>query len=72
MLLYTDGVIEALNGADAEYGQDRLVGMFERLDASRRATARGLTQACLDDLSAFVAGRAHHDDVTVMAIRRSE
>jgi sigma-B regulation protein RsbU (phosphoserine phosphatase) len=72
VLLYTDGVVEARNADDAEYGQDRLVAMFERLDHAARGSARGLTQACLKDLAAFLGGRAHHDDVTVMAIRRTE
>jgi sigma-B regulation protein RsbU (phosphoserine phosphatase) len=72
MLLYTDGVIEARNRDDEEYGHERLVAMFERLDAARRATARGLARACLEDLAGFVAGRTHHDDLTVMAIRRTE
>ncbi len=72
MLLYTDGVIEARNGEDAEYGQDRLVAMFEALDEAKRRSARGLAESCLDDLAAFLAGRQHQDDVTVMAIRRAE
>ncbi len=71
MLLYTDGVIEARNRDDAEYGQERLVAMFGALDGTSRQTARGLAQACLDDLAAFLAGGAHHDDVTVMAVRRT-
>ncbi len=72
MLLYTDGVIEARNAADAEYGQDRLVGMFDGIDELTRRSARGLAQACLDDLARFVGGGAHNDDVTVMAVRRTE
>lgn len=71
MLLYTDGVIEARNGDDAEYGHDRLVSMFEGIGAASRGSARGLAQACLDNLVTFLAGAAHHDDVTIMAVRRT-
>lgn len=72
MLLYTDGVIEARNGDDAEYGHDRLVAMFGATDEAARGSARGLATACLDDLAAFLGGSPRHDDVTVMAIRRTE
>lgn len=71
MLLYTDGVIEARDRDDAEYGQDRLVGLFNGLDQAARRSARSLAQACLDDLARFLGGGAHHDDVTVMAVRRT-
>ncbi len=71
MLLYTDGVIEARNGDGAEYGHDRLVSMFEGIGAASRGSARGLAQACLADLVAFLAGTAHQDDVTVMAVKRT-
>jgi len=72
MLLYTDGVIEARNSTGAEYGHDRLVAMFEQTGERARGTARGLARACLDDLVAFLAGTSHDDDVTIMAVRRSE
>jgi sigma-B regulation protein RsbU (phosphoserine phosphatase) len=72
MLLYTDGVIEARNADGAEYGHDRLVTMFEGTGRRARGTARGLAQACLNDLVAFLAGASHDDDVTIMAVRRSE
>ncbi len=72
MLLYTDGVIEARDGSGAEYGHDRLVGMFERTGDAARRSARGLARACLDDLVGFLAGSTHQDDVTIMAVRRTE
>ena len=73
MLLYTDGVIEARDGNGDEYGHDRLVSMFERTSrATSGATARHFAQACLNDLVTFLAGAAHQDDVTIMAVRRTE
>jgi sigma-B regulation protein RsbU (phosphoserine phosphatase) len=70
MLLYTDGVIEARNSDESEYGQERLVAMFDRLRTTGLSSARGLTDRCLKDLTDFLAGSPRHDDVTVMAVRR--
>jgi phosphoserine phosphatase RsbU/P len=70
MLLYTDGVIEARNGEDDEYGQARLVTAFERADAAGPVDARGIADLCLADLDGFRRGQPRHDDVTIMAVRR--
>ncbi len=72
MLLYTDGVIEARDMSGAEYGQDRLLAMFQGAGDGARRSARGLAQACLDDLVGFLAGTSHDDDVTIMAVRRAD
>ncbi len=72
MLLYTDGVIEALNGEETEYGHERLVAMFERLRVAGLVNARALADGCLADLTAFVGGTPRRDDVTVMAVRRTD
>jgi sigma-B regulation protein RsbU (phosphoserine phosphatase) len=70
MLLYTDGVIEARNHADEEYGQPRLLNVFERAHARLPLDARTLADLCLADLDAFRDGHPRHDDVTIMAVRR--
>ncbi len=70
MLLYTDGVIEARNRSDAEYGQERLLAMFDAFEEDVRRDSRRMTDRCLAHLTEFLGGRAPHDDVTVMAIRR--
>ncbi|HEU4401171.1 MAG TPA: SpoIIE family protein phosphatase [Candidatus Polarisedimenticolia bacterium] len=68
LLLYTDGLSEARNRAQAEYGAERLA----RLAAERHALApKALLHACLDDLAAFRAGSPKGDDLTLMAIRRA-
>ncbi len=72
MLLYTDGVIEALNAEESEYGQDRLVSLFDRLRAAGVPHARAVADGCLTDLTDFLAGTPRHDDVTVMAVQRYE
>jgi sigma-B regulation protein RsbU (phosphoserine phosphatase) len=61
LLLYTDGITEAMNGNDEEYGPSRLVEHFLN------------PEACVDGLIAEVkrhgAGSEHSDDATAVLIR---
>ncbi len=67
ILLYTDGVNEARNGADEEYGIDRLT---RHLAGGPARTTSDLIAACLHDLNTFRSGAPQGDDVTLMAVRR--
>ena len=66
VLLYTDGVIEALNGANEYYGYERLARLLGSLP---NAKPRALMQALLHDLRGW-SKTAPADDVTVVVIRR--
>lgn len=67
LLLYTDGLIEARNPADEEYGVERL----SALAASVAHLAPGrIVDACMHDLLAFSGGVRATDDVTIMVVRR--
>ena len=68
LLLYTDGLTEARNVADEEYGEERLANVAGERHAPR---PRSLLDACLDDLSAFLSGTPLKDDLTLMAICRT-
>ncbi len=68
LVLYTDGVTEARNDDDLEYGFDRLAG-FVAAQATQSAPA--LVHACLADVAAFRGRAPRADDVTVMVIRRT-
>jgi sigma-B regulation protein RsbU (phosphoserine phosphatase) len=68
LLLYTDGLTEARNKADSEYGEKRLV---ELVKSFPEPSARMLTEACLKDLRSFLSGAPKTDDLTIMAIRRT-
>jgi sigma-B regulation protein RsbU (phosphoserine phosphatase) len=71
MVLYTDGLTEARNYADEEYGAARLAARLDDLARRARLTAREITSACLDDLRAFCGAAPKADDLTVMVIRRA-
>jgi len=67
LLLYTDGLTEARDRANAEYGTERLA----RLVKGRRGLPpQALTGACLKDVKTFLSGAPRTDDLTIMVIRR--
>jgi phosphoserine phosphatase RsbU/P len=68
LVLYTDGMTEARNHADEEYGEERL----KRLVASvARETPQVIANACAADVATFRGAARRTDDLTVMAIRRN-
>ncbi len=69
LFLYTDGLSEARNAGGEEYGVDRLSRLLERNHA---APLPALLSACLEELRAFRGGAPRMDDLTIMAIRRTE
>jgi len=68
LLLYTDGVSEALNTADEEYGAERLIDFAT---ASHSLPPKQLVDGCLSDVATFRRGAARVDDITVLGIRRT-
>ena len=69
LVLYTDGLTEARDRGDREYGSERLAGTLAR---THGLAPRGIVDACLADLAAHLAGAPKRDDLTVMAIRRTD
>ena len=67
LLVYTDGISEARNREDLEFGEQRLVHSAER---RRGAPVVELVQGCLDDLAVFRNGVTRRDDLTLLALRR--
>jgi serine phosphatase RsbU (regulator of sigma subunit) len=68
LVLYTDGVTEAMNAAHEEYGEERFC------ESLKRRRGDSIDKACagvIDDLKAFVAGAPPHDDITLLLIRRN-
>jgi serine phosphatase RsbU (regulator of sigma subunit) len=67
LVLYTDGVTEARDGAGGEYGEERLEALLVR---NRTASAASLLELVLADLASFVGGAEPYDDATLMVIAR--
>lgn len=68
LLFYTDGITEARNTMDVEYGPERLMSLaIQQCDRCPEE----LVRACVDDVTAFSAGLPLSDDRTVMALRHA-
>lgn len=68
LVLYTDGLSEAVNPSDAEYGTERLLRVIEKRS---QHSPEALVRACLMDLAAFQSGVPKRDDLSVMVIHRT-
>jgi len=66
LVLYTDGLTEARNSTEEEYGRDRLV---ESVRKCRDLSAREIIDYIHRDLSAWTDGQGADDDVTIFIIK---
>ncbi len=67
LFLFTDGLSEARDVHDREYGTDRIAQV---LRDNSGLPARKLAAAVLSDVGSFTAGAPQYDDVTVLVVRR--
>jgi len=65
-LAYTDGISEAMNLADDEYGEEKLTAVLREHQAR---TAADLIAEILERVDLFTAGARQHDDMTLVAVR---
>jgi serine phosphatase RsbU (regulator of sigma subunit) len=63
---YTDGISEAMNAADEEWGEERLKNAVL---ANQGAPARALIERLMASADAFVTGAPQHDDMTLSIVR---
>jgi sigma-B regulation protein RsbU (phosphoserine phosphatase) len=63
---FTDGVSEAMNAADEEWGEERLA---DTVLACAGLAARAAIVRIMDAADAFVAGAPQHDDMTLIVVR---
>ena len=67
LLMFTDGVNEAMNAEYKEYGDDRLKAC---LQAHRGDNCRQLIDAIRSDVASFVGDMEQSDDITLFALKR--
>ena len=65
LVLYTDGVLEALNTKDEEFGMDRLTALLQE---NALSTAPEILDKLKDAVIEFSAGTPQHDDITMMIL----
>ena len=68
LVLYSDGVTEARNLAEEEYGDDRLIAFLRESQAMRPAE---MVASIIQNVRAFSRRERPTDDVTVVVLRRS-
>jgi serine phosphatase RsbU (regulator of sigma subunit) len=68
LLLYSDGVTEAVDAADEEFGEQRLMDLATSLPG---ATAAAVVEAIRSAVESWTAGQPASDDITVVAVRRA-
>jgi len=66
LVIFTDGLVEAVNTRDEEYGEVRLLNLLE---GGATATPTELLRRMMADLDAFVGNTPQHDDVTCLLIK---
>jgi len=66
LIIFTDGVVEAENMRQDEFGEARL---FASIEAAKSETPAGLLKRIMADLDAFVGATPQHDDVTCLLLK---
>ena len=67
LLLYTDGVTEAINSGDEEFGEQRLQAVLAQLTGNSSQDIIERIKACVSD---FAGEAEQSDDITLLAIKR--
>ena len=67
LVLYTDGVTEALDVNGLEFGISKLI---EAVQASSPSGASAVLSRITSDLKSFASGHPQNDDITLIAIRK--
>ncbi len=69
LLLYTDGLIEAMNAEEEEFGVDRVIDILRE---SRNKPIAGIRQTILDKVNQFADMTSFEDDLTMILFKRKQ
>jgi sigma-B regulation protein RsbU (phosphoserine phosphatase) len=67
LMIYSDGVTEAEDGNDQEFGMDRVI---EVLQSHRQQPADAIVEQIVKSIDAFAGTAPQHDDITLMVLKR--
>ena len=68
LVIFTDGVVEAVNAKDEEYGEAALIRLVDRESESAPAE---LLRSLLAELDGYVGNTPQHDDITCLLLKRT-
>ncbi len=66
LLVFTDGLVEAENSREEEYGEER---MLATLNATWQAPAKDVVRALVNSADQFVNNAPQHDDITCLVVK---
>ena len=66
LIIFTDGLVEAVNARDEEYGETRVLAGIE---AGRSGSPAEMLNRMMAELDLFVGNTPQHDDVTCMLLK---
>lgn len=67
LLLFTDGIIEAINKDGQEFSLERFIDFIKSME---KTPLEKLNTKILDEIQAFAEGTLQHDDITVVSLRQ--
>ncbi|MEE9571699.1 MAG: PP2C family protein-serine/threonine phosphatase, partial [Candidatus Neomarinimicrobiota bacterium] len=68
VIIYSDGITEALNKKDKEFGEDRLLAI---LTENMKSTADTLIEKVFEAVKSFVKEVPQSDDITIVVIKKN-
>jgi phosphoserine phosphatase RsbU/P len=68
LVIFTDGIIEAVNAKDEEYSEPELIRLVDRGSGSAPAE---LLRSLLAELDGYVGNTPQHDDMTCLLLKRT-
>ena len=66
LLMFTDGVSEAMARDDEEWGEERMIASAEQCSGN---TADAVVKDLFRNVDAFTAGAPQHDDMTLLVLK---
>lgn len=69
LLLYSDGISEAMNEAEEEFGEEKLLEIVER---HREDSANALIEKIIAAVNLHTGDGSQHDDMTIILLKRLE
>lgn len=68
LIMYTDGVTEAMDPVENLYGEERLINLLKEPCHQEQISVSKVTRCILDDLAVFTKDAAQSDDITILVV----
>jgi len=69
LVIFSDGVTEAMNAAEEEFGEQKLIDLIIK---NRHESPENLIDIIINNVKIFTSGQAQSDDITVVIVKRDD